>query len=56
MKPFANAVASQIASQSVSQHVTKNYYSIGNVSAPDGSATANAVKQLYRAIRMEQRS
>lgn len=56
VKPFANAVASQMASKSVSQHVTKNYYSIGNVSAPDGSATANAVKQLYRAIRMEQRS
>lgn len=55
VKPFARAVANQMQQVS-SQPVVNNYYSVGNVTASDGSQVALAVKQLQRAIRMEQRS
>ena len=55
VRPFANAVANQMQRHS-KQSVTNNYYQVGNVTASDGSQVALAVKQLQRAIRMEQRS
>lgn len=55
VKPFARAVANQMQQVS-SQPVVNNYYQVGNVTASDGSQVALAVKQLQRAIRMEQRS
>lgn len=53
VRPFARAVASEISQVGSSQVVNK-YYSVGNISFPEGSDGARALEALYDAIRLEE--
>ena len=53
VRPFARAVAAEIGGNGSTQVVNK-YYSVGNVSFPEGSDGARALEALYDALRIEE--
>ena len=52
VRPFARAVASEMGGTST--QVVNKYYSVGNVSFPEGSDGARALEALYNALRLEE--
>ena len=54
VRPFARAVAAEMNGSNGGTQVVNKYYSVGNVSFPEGSDGARALEALYDALRVEE--